>query len=339
MLFFGFKVNFVSLGSAGLQTVALGFLLYNTVAFGLQPFIGYFCDKKEKFPVALIGCGLLIAGLILIAFPWVSLLLCALGNACFHVGGGIDSLVYAGGKMARSGIFVSSGALGVSLGTLAGQSGRIPLFVPILFIVLSGVMIAFFELGNRAPRPATRFAVTKNSLAFSLVLGLCLFSIVIRSYIGSSLTIPWKTTTFLLILPSIASCLGKAAGGFLADWFGAKNTGVLTLLFSVPFLVFGYGHPLYCTIGLFLFNVTMPITLCAVASRFPHQPGFSFGLTTLALLCGNAPTFFFTFPVNAAPYVTAFCIIASAICLFVATANQNRIVLKSRKKMNKGVLE
>ncbi|NLM14719.1 MAG: hypothetical protein GX218_02545 [Clostridiaceae bacterium] len=40
------------------------------------------------------------------------LIIVALGNACFHTGGGIDSLINARGRMSRSGIFVSSGVVG-----------------------------------------------------------------------------------------------------------------------------------------------------------------------------------------------------------------------------------
>lgn len=322
MLFSGFR-NGLSAGGAALQTISLGFLLYNILAFGLQPLIGYLCDAHRRMPAALIGCALLLSGLALISLPWLSLVLCATGNACFHIGGGIDSLVHANGRMARSGIFVSSGALGVSLGILAGQGGVRPL-VPALLVALCGVLIFVFDKSRFGERPAARFAIANALPPFSAVLALCLFSVVIRAYVGSSIPIAWKTTALLTLLPSIGACAGKAAGGYLADRFGARTTGAATLLLSVPLLCLGYGHPVPCTAGIVLFNVTMPITLCAVASGFPRNPGLSFGLTTLGLLCGSAPTFFFALPAAAAPIVTALCIAASAPCLFLSTINQER---------------
>lgn len=322
MLFSGFR-NSLSGGGAALQTISLGFLLYNILAFGLQPLIGYLCDARHRVPAALIGCALLLAGLALISLPWVSLVLCAVGNACFHIGGGIDSLVHAGGRMARSGIFVSSGALGVSLGILAGQGG-VPPLVPMLLVALCGVLIFVFDKSLRGERPAARFALTGALLPFSAVLALCLFSIVIRAYVGSSIPIAWKTTALLTLLPSVGACAGKAAGGFLADWLGARTTGAMTLLLSLPLLCLGYGNPILCTIGIVLFNVTMPITLCAVASGFPHHPGLAFGLTTLGLLCGSVPTFFFALPGGAAPAVMAVCIAVSALCLLLSITNQER---------------
>lgn len=323
MLFSGFRNDLATTG-ATLQTIALGFLLYNVLAFGLQPFIGYLCDARKRVPVAVIGCALLTAGLMLISFPWTSLTLCALGNACFHVGGGIDSLVHAGGKMARSGIFVSSGALGVTLGILAGQSGSVPLLVPLLPLALCGILIFVFDYSRNVGRPAARFPIVSALLPFSWVLALCLISIVIRAYVGSSIPISWKTNALLTLLPSMGACAGKAAGGYLADRFGAKTTGAVTLLLSVPLLCLGYDHPVLCTAGILLFNVTMPITLCAVASGFPYNPGLAFGLTTLGLLCGNVPTFFFVLPASSAPAVMALCIVVSALCLLIATINQER---------------
>ncbi len=323
MLFSGFR-NSLPEGGAAFQTVALGFLLYNVLAFGLQPFVGYLCDAQKRVPIAVIGCALLVLGLTLISFPWTSLILCALGNACFHVGGGIDSLVHAGGKMARSGIFVSSGALGVTLGILAGQSGSVPLLAPLVLLALCGVLILVLDCSRNGERPAARFPIANAALPFSWVLALCLVSIVIRAYVGSSIPIAWKTTALLTLLPGVGACAGKAAGGYLADRFGAKTTAVVTLLLSVPLLCLGYGYPVLCTAGLLLFNVTMPITLCAVASGFPHNPGLAFGLTTLGLLCGSVPTFFFALPIAATPAVMALCITLSALCLFVATINQER---------------
>ncbi|MBQ6579823.1 MAG: hypothetical protein IIX33_03225, partial [Oscillospiraceae bacterium] len=98
---------------------AFGFILYNFIAFGLQMIIGAYCDEHRKFPSSALGCVLVLSAVLVSPFvPWVSLVVTALGNAFFHVGGGIDSLVHSGGKLSRSGIFVSAGALGVVLGTL-----------------------------------------------------------------------------------------------------------------------------------------------------------------------------------------------------------------------------
>ena len=115
MLFFGFR-NSLPPAGATLDTVSMGFLLYNILAFGLQPLIGYACDARKDIPIALIGCGLLLLGLALISFPWTSLVLCALGNACFHIGGRISSLVQSDGKNGAKRHICFIGRDSVSLG-------------------------------------------------------------------------------------------------------------------------------------------------------------------------------------------------------------------------------
>ncbi len=81
--------------SIGFSRLAMGFLLYNTVAFGTQMFIGYVSDKLciEQAKIAIAGCLIVVAGLTVSFSSWPALFLCAAGNALFHVGGGINSLV------------------------------------------------------------------------------------------------------------------------------------------------------------------------------------------------------------------------------------------------------
>ena len=49
VLFGSLKPAYAGTGTAGLQTVTLGFLLYNIVAFGLQAAIGQLCDENLKW--------------------------------------------------------------------------------------------------------------------------------------------------------------------------------------------------------------------------------------------------------------------------------------------------
>ncbi len=325
-LYSGFGAGVTSTNTAGessvLQVISLGFLLYNIIAFGLQPIIGFFCDSHTRLPIAIIGCVLVFIGLAL-NISWVSLILCALGNACFHIGGGIDGLTFANGNMRRSGVFVSSGALGVSMGTLSGQHNTSPIF-PIFLMAFSIILISCISQKHTYTDKALNFNSVNLKLGLSSILVLLFLSVTVRSYVGFTVPIEWKTTTLLFLLPSIASCLGKFSGGFLADILGAKRTGVLSLMISIPFLCFGYAQPVLCFIGITLFNITMPITLCAVATKLPYNPGLSFGLTTLALLCGNVPVFFFALPTAIVPIVIMISILFSALCIFASTINQKR---------------
>jgi len=314
-----------------LMTISFGFFTYNTIAFGLQMFIGYFVDQHaiDHSKVALGGCFLVCLG-VLFGFcswnfaPWLSIVLCALGNASFHIGGGINSLVYSDGKMARGGVFVSSGAIGVSLGTVAGRSG-FPSWI-VIILLLSCLGTIYFLCSsekNKIIAKLKQINISKPMITkVSIIVYLCLISIVVRSFVGFQIPILWKTNTFLFILPSICAFAGKLSGGFLADRFGAKNVGVTSLLVSIPFLCLFYNNVLLCVVGLVAFNITMSITLLGVAIQLPNQPGFAFGLTTLALLAGNVPTFFFILPEKLVSIVLPILIIISAICIFFAIENR-----------------
>jgi FSR family fosmidomycin resistance protein-like MFS transporter len=61
------------------------------------------------------------------------------------------------------------------------------------------------------------------------------------------------------------------------------------LLLSAPLLAFGVSNPVLAIIGIFLFNLTMPVTLTAIANMLPGRAGFAFGLTALALVTGALP--------------------------------------------------
>jgi len=303
-----------------LESVSLMFLAYNIIAFGLQAPLGHLCDICPRIPAGLIGCAVVAAGLLASSMLWPGLLLVALGNAFFHVGGGIDSL--SGNRMWRSGVFVSTGAPGVALGTLAGKSG-LSVALPLGILLVSGVLIA--ALAPRRKAPPARYALDVSSRApFAALILLASLSIVIRAYyVGAVLPLPWKSASALMgLLPAACAFAGKATGGILADRLGARNVGVISLLASLPCLALGNAVPAVALAGLVLFNMTMPITLCALASRLPDCTGFAFGLSTLALLIGTMPTFFFRLPDGVAVYAIAALIALSALCVLLSTRNQ-----------------
>jgi FSR family fosmidomycin resistance protein-like MFS transporter len=317
-----FFILFHGFGTAmdSVETVATGFLLYNVIAFGLQPAVGFLCDGHPEIPIGIIGCALVATGLLAMPIPWVALALCATGNACFHIGGGIDSLIFAKGRMTRSGIFVSTGAIGVTLGTLAGRNGRSLEYLPYIFIGLSILLLLLFA--QKIEKGASCRFDTASGLPFAAILIFALASVVIRALAGGMIPMSWKTGVFFLMLPGFAACAGKALGGILGDRFGAKNTAVTALLLSVPFLLLGKNIAVLSVIGIILFNITMPITLCAVASKFPYNPGLTFGLTTLALLCGTVPAYFFLVPQSMVfPLLIALTLL-SATFTFLCTKNK-----------------
>ncbi|MBR5873014.1 MAG: hypothetical protein IKZ06_05155, partial [Oscillospiraceae bacterium] len=317
--------------SNGVKEQALGFILYNFIAFGLQMVIGAYCDEHRRFPSSAIGCLLVLFAVLISPFaPWAAVITTALGNAFFHVGGGIESLVHSGGKLYRSGIFVSAGALGVAEGTLHGSklafsnviSPKV-LIDPVLMALFCAVIC---YIANKK-YPNIEDCEIKNTanekIGIWIVLGLALLSVVIRSFGGTAIPMEWKTTMRLGLVSGFAAFLGKFIGGFAADFFGAKRTGIITLLASIPLLVFGSGNMAVSVIGIILFNMTMPITLGIVAQRLPKNPGIAFGLTTAALLFGAIPSFFAL--LSGKIYLLVPAVLISAICIYFSAENKKSV--------------
>ncbi|MCL2160165.1 MAG: hypothetical protein FWH48_12220, partial [Oscillospiraceae bacterium] len=109
--------------------------------------------------------------------------------------------------------------------------------------------------------------------------------------VGLASTFPWKNSGYWGILLVCAVVFGKIAGGFFADRFGATKTSLFSLGFCALLFCF-WQIPLAGIAAVLLFNMTMPITLWAMAKIFPQAKGFSFGLLTFALFLGFLPVHF-----------------------------------------------
>lgn len=266
-------------------------ILYDVLAFGLQAVFGLATDYFESpRATALLGCALTgLSAVIFLHHPIVAIVFAGLGNALFHVGGGSISLNLTPKKATAPGIYVAPGALGLLVGTLLGKSGQFIVWP----VILALIVLCFMMFAIKKPvMDYKQVPVKKNKLKyFELILFLVLLSIAIRSLIGSILVFPWKTNIDLLFILTGAVVLGKGLGGILADKLGWIKVAVGALALSIPFLVLGASSPLLAIIGMFLFNITMPITLVTIANILPGRPGFAFGLTCLALLLGVLPIF------------------------------------------------
>ncbi len=295
----------------------LVFLLYNFCAFACQMPMGLIADRLNRnSAVAAMGLVWTTVAFLCIPYPSLCAVCLGLGNGLYHVGGGVEVLSFDDRRQWMLGVFVSPGALGLFVGTLAAASPRVSVTVAgVLASVLSVAVILLLHMtvplhrssgnpplsvrpwrGERRPSPSaaifadsspTAAPVSRPALAVAI---LCLFSVVIlRSYVGMTLHTPWKSETALSVLAVASLAGGKAAGGFLADRFGATGTALVSLsLCSVLFLF--SENPACGLLAIFLFNMTMPLTLFAMAALFPGARGFAFGTLTFALFLGSLPT-------------------------------------------------
>jgi len=291
-------------------------VVYDSLAFAIQPVLGLLADKYRSAKLlTVIGCAVTgIAALSYLTSPIVAAILAGIGNALFHVGGGIISLNLTPKKATAPGIFVAPGAIGLLIGTLLGKNGQfIPLFAFIVLILLC-VLILFtkppeinYSENNKGEIPFNKF---------ELILLFIFLAVAVRSLVGSVLIFPWKTDINLLYILTGAVFLGKAAGGILADKLGWTKVAVCSLIISIPFIILDANIPILAIMGMFFFNMTMPITLTAISNILPGRAGFAFGLTTLALIIGAIPSFLSNKGFFANEFFLFFVIIAAVIMLY-----------------------
>ena len=263
-------------------------LIYNFCAFALQMPLGALADRLDRNGVlAALGC-LLVAAAYLLPLPMEAVVAAGVGNALFHLGGGLDVLNGSERRCAALGVFVSPGALGLYIGTLWGKGGGVPLAIgPVVLLLLANAILLLcrWTLGSlcsgNAPYDTTAIPDWRPLVPLFLV-------VVLRSYIGMHQSFPWKGSGAWAMGLTAAVVLGKCTGGFLADKIGAIRASNLSLGLAAA-LYFLSALPLPGTAAVFLFNMTMPVTLWAVARVMPGAKGFTFGLLTFALFLGALP--------------------------------------------------
>ncbi|XUW99886.1 MAG: hypothetical protein TUN42_08305 [Dehalogenimonas sp.] len=292
------------------------FVLYNVLAFGLQAIFGALVDMFHASKAASIA-GIFVASaaaLIFVEVPVLAVILAGVGNALFHVGGGSVSLNLTPGKATAPGIFVAPGALGLMFGALVGK-GNADFVLPVL-AVMSFLTISIYRSSAPPPAPPPVVPAKTGKFGFEFAVYLILFVIAVRSLVGLAIVFPWKTDLSLLFVLTISTVFGKGLGGYLADRFGWSRIAVTSLAISIPFLIMGVDVPILACIGVFLFNVTMPVTLAFVSNRLPGRPGFAFGLTCLALIIGALPTFIEFRPSLNNPAFLVISTISSVVALY-----------------------
>ena len=311
-------------GDLNLTNLFLFILIYNFLAFGFQVPFGALIDRIRK-PKEFSIIGLIFILLAFLLFYFSSLaaiILAGLGNALFHIGGGVISLNLIPKKATIPGIFVAPGALGLTLGIFLAKLN----YSSILFyLFLIGVLLIFGIGYLRNPKLILYGDKKKIKISFfEIILLFILFSIVIRSIVGLALVFPWKTNTIFLIIFTLSVVLGKALGGFLADKFGWKAVAVWSLALSAPFLFFGADYVSLGIIGIFLFNITMPITLTMLSNIMPRRPGFAFGLNCLALLIGAIICFTPLKNSLGIPWVVLLTILLSVVLVYFSLVFYNK---------------
>jgi FSR family fosmidomycin resistance protein-like MFS transporter len=290
---------------SSMKTGAEGYLLYNFFAFAMQMPLGVLADRWGHGKVfAAIGCLLVAMVGCLPSFGIPGAIILGLGNGLFHVGGGVDVMALSGKKAGLLGVFVSPGAFGLFIGTMLASTVFPAWPVIGLNTVLALLILRLCRSTKGEDVPLPGKSVLPLAAALFLV-------VVLRSFAGLAGSFSWKTGIWSWIAVG-AVVLGKTAGGFASDRFGARPAAFFSLgAAAVCFCLSGFAGP--GAAALFLFNMSMPITLWGLAQAMPGHKGFSFGLLTFALFLGFLPAYLGVQPISG--YVLAAIALLSALLL------------------------
>lgn len=273
-------------------------LLYDFFAFALQFPVGMIADKWNRNAlVSAAGCVLVAAGFALWPFAFPACIIAGIGNAMFHVGGGIDVLNISDENATPSGIYIATGAMGLYLGISFAQNSTVRVLAVTLLLISAGALGILYRSNRTIPQlanaPCERI-IRRPQIPerVQLIMSCMLLTVCIRGCLGLVMNLPWKNSFQTGLWATTAVVLGKAFGGILADRIGWIKTSTASLLIALLLFGFGYQSMVCGLIALFLFNVTMPITLTVMGRLFPMRRGAAFGLTSAALFFGAAPAFF-----------------------------------------------
>lgn len=274
---------------SGSPDFLLCLLLYNFCAFALQMPLGIWADGLDRNGLlAAVGCGLTAAAfLVPLALP--AAVVAGVGNALFHLGGGIDVLNAGERKAAALGVFVSPGAVGLYAGTLWGGGAQVSALVPPAgLLILAGSILLLCRRTMGSLRSGNAPVDTEPVGGSWLPLVPLFLVVALRSWMGLGQSFPWKAQWGLPLVLALA--LGKAAGGFLMDAVGPRRAAGWSLALAAVLYLFS-GHAAPGLMAVFLFNMTMPMTLWAATKLLPGAKGFAFGLLTFALFIGYLPVY------------------------------------------------
>ena len=285
-------------GQGSLELVALSILLYDVVAFAFQLPVGIALDKLDKnSSAAMLSYALVSGGVVLSLVPvefleWLAVLLLAVGNALFHCAGGLCVLNISQKHAGPSGIFIATGAVGVFLGTLSAQYGRLQVaFSLLVLLFLCASITRVVQKVNKKYWNIHNVPFAIPELPSHTLIAIALLSLVValRSYVGMVMAFPWKSEMLLLVLSILGVFAGKALGGVVADRIGFRTTAIFSLIVAATLFAPSWEIPVLGLLGVFFFNFTMSITLASLANILPNAKGTAFGLASFSLAVGALP--------------------------------------------------
>jgi len=275
------------------EKLFIAIIIYNFFAFAVQLPVGIIADKVNKNALcSAIGCLLVAAAYAFSSYGVIACIIAGIGNSMFHVGGGIDVLNISEHNASLSGIYVSTGAMGIFLGSMSAKFGFTKYYIIVLILIISAILLYWLYSQIKDKVSNVEMIIPKLSANEIVAIACLIFTVCIRSYVGLILSFEWKTNMILAVLAIFAVIFGKMLGGIIGDRIGFKKISVISLSISSVLFLFAFNTPIAGILAILFFNMTMPITLTALSNILDNNRGMAFGLLTLALFVGSVPSFF-----------------------------------------------
>lgn len=277
----GYKVVGI-LGHKYIEYTLYIFVIYNSLAFIFQPFIGIIIDKYflgKSIIVFSVIC--LLLGIII--NNWlISIIFLGIGNQIFHVIGGKICTNIDSSKASHLGVFVSLGAIGLTLGSNFYELNIIVYGALTLYLILSIIVILCIKNYEQTVMESQHKPNGRVFLGTSLMV----IVVFLRSFLGKIIYFDFEISLTLVVLFAFLGALGKLIGGFIRDKFGSLITIITSMGICCIILIFFSNSIVLMSIGMVLINISMPISLYELNKLNQGHEGFNFGILASVLFPG-----------------------------------------------------
>ena len=295
------------------------FICYNVLAFVTQSPVGMLIDKYNR-PKLFLGISIsaMLLGYALSSVWILSVILIGMSNSAFHVAGGKYVTDKSGNDISQLGIFVSTGAVGLVLGQRYLDFTPLPHILFALFIVCGLVMILSEDKENLAYPEEFE----KEHLATYALLAVVAV-VMIRSFVGKVVAPDFTLSGHVFLFISLATALGKAAGGICSRLIGIRPTTYVSMAVAAVCLTLGVGNVYTFILGVFAFNFTMPITLYFANILSKGKEGFAFGTLAASLMPGYFLAMSFTYSLILRVITAIMCIVSMIAIILILRRIKN----------------
>ncbi len=277
------------------NTVAV-VLTYDILAFMTQPLTGWLVDAmKQRQRMLIAAVAFLITAtvtaLIVGRWPFIIATLLGIGNSLFHVWGGRATTVSTRNDIRAHGVFVSTGALGLTSGIMFHSWWLLTVYAVLL--CATAVLALRYDQNEEVEEcidPSTPLfkleSLTHQEILRPIaVAGIMLF-VLFRAWIGERFTMDVDRTLPLVAAITCLVWIGKASGGWIALRLGLVTTICIVIAGIGVCWILHSSSTAAMLAGLFLLNTTMPVTLYLANVFLPRRPGLAFGLLAAVLVPG-----------------------------------------------------